>query len=157
MSFYEADNACVKCLRKQDSVVNLTGETLLVNSLPTCLHKFCNQCVDREFTTKRQFKCPIESCTAMVKRATLTTKTIDEHEVGEDTKIRKKIKEIFNKTEKDFESLNAFNDYEEEVEDIIYNLAHGIDVEDMNKKVDKYRSVCWCMYVQIYLCMYLFI
>ena len=94
----------------------------------------------------------------MVKRATLTTKTIDEHEGGEDTKIRKKIKEIFNKTEKDFESLNAFNDYEEEVEDIIYNLAHGIDVEDMNKKVDKYRSVCWCINVQsMYVCVYVFI
>ena len=139
MSLVEADNACVKCMRKQDSVLNLTGETLLVNSIPTCLHKFCNQCVEREFSKKRQFKCPVESCTAMVKRSTLTTKTADEHEVSEDAKIRKKIKSIYNKCEKDFESINAFKDYEEEVEDIIYNLVHGIDVEDMNRKVQAYR------------------
>ncbi len=139
MSFYEAENACVKCFRKQDSVSNLTGETLLVNSVPTCLHKFCNQCVDREFSAKRQFKCPVESCTAMVKRGTLTAKTADEHEVSEDARIRKKIKNIYNKCQNDFECLKAFNDYEEEVEDIIYNLVHGIDVDNMNKKVEKYR------------------
>ena len=75
----------------------------------------------------------------MVKRSTLTTKTADEHEVSEDAKIRKKIKSIYNKCEKDFESINAFKDYEEEVEDIIYNLVHGIDVEDMNRKVQAYR------------------
>ena len=139
MSYFDAENACVKCLRKQDSVMNLTGETLQVNKIPTCLHKFCNQCVDREFSSKRQFKCPIESCTAMVRRATLTTLTIDEHEVSEDAKIRKKIKGIYNKFEDQFDNLNAFKDYEEEVEDIIYNLVHGIDVEEMNKKVEAYR------------------
>jgi hypothetical protein len=34
----------------------------------------------------------------------------------------------------------AFRDYEELVEDIIYNLVNGIDVEAANSAVEKYRA-----------------
>lgn len=50
------------------------------------------------------------------------------------------VKEIFNKTEEHFpptpEGLLAFKNYEEDVEDMIYNLVHGIDTESTKKKID---------------------
>ncbi|KAH8041127.1 hypothetical protein HPB51_013787 [Rhipicephalus microplus] len=45
----------------------------------------------------------------------------------------------YNKREEDFETLRAYNDYLEEVETIIYNLANEIDVEATRRKVEQYK------------------
>lgn len=133
------ENICAICKTAQDAVQNLTGEVLLVNTNLDCTHKFCKQCVEREFARKREFKCPIPSCRAMVKKNTLTEKTLDEVEASRDAQIRKEVKRIFNKTEADFPTLEAFRDYEEEVEDIIFNRVHGIDEEKMLQKISLYE------------------
>lgn len=53
--------------------------------------------------------------------------------------IRRKILKDYNKREEDFETLRAYNDYLEEVETIIYNLANEIDVEATRRKVEQYK------------------
>ncbi|KAH9369636.1 hypothetical protein HPB48_010695 [Haemaphysalis longicornis] len=45
----------------------------------------------------------------------------------------------YNKKEEDFETLRAYNDYLEEVETIIFNLANEIDVEATRRKVEQYK------------------
>ena len=65
---------------------------------------------------------------------------IDEIEVERDFSIRKKIKAIYNKSADTFPSEDDFRDYEEMVEDIIFNLVNNIDVEETNKKVALYQK-----------------
>ena len=45
----------------------------------------------------------------------------------------------FNKKEEDFNSLDDYNNYLEEVETIIFNLTNNIDVIEMNKKIEQYK------------------
>jgi hypothetical protein len=70
----------------------------------------------------------------------------DELEAERDTRLRKIYKDIFDKTEEDFalnpknmEEFKTYADYQEFVEEIIFNFVHGIDVEIMKGKVDQYR------------------
>jgi len=45
----------------------------------------------------------------------------------------------YNKRQMDFNALKDFNDYLEEVEDIIFNLCEGVDVKATEGKVEAYR------------------
>lgn len=54
--------------------------------------------------------------------------------------IRKRVSNIFNKREEDFPSLREYNDYLEEVEDMIVNLVEGIDVPAIEAKISQYQK-----------------
>lgn len=135
------DNFCVMCKTAQDSVDNLTNKCLLVNfvsdSPNKCGHKFCEACKKRQLGTKKQFSCPV--CGAVVKQSTLTESSLDEIEVQTDAKVRKRLKDIYNKTEEDFATLKDFGDYEEMLEDLIYKLVHNIDKKDTEWQIECYR------------------
>lgn len=60
--------------------------------------------------------------------------------VEKEVNIRKRILRDFNKKEEDFATLREYNDYLEEVETIIYNLANNIDVIETNKKIEQYKK-----------------
>ena len=75
-----------------------------------------------------------------MKKTSLTTKTADEAEVERDTKIRKRIKAIYNKPSSAFENLDDFHDYEEYVEDMIFNLVNGINEAEINQQIEAYKS-----------------
>lgn len=49
--------------------------------------------------------------------------------VERDLRIRRKIRAIYNRNREDFSALKEFNDYEEDVEDIIFVLVHGTEHE----------------------------
>ncbi|KAH6759369.1 cyclin-dependent activating kinase assembly factor-related / CDK-activating kinase assembly factor-like protein [Perilla frutescens var. frutescens] len=53
--------------------------------------------------------------------------------------IRKRIANIYNKREEDFPSLREYNDYLEEVEDMIINLVEGIDVPAIEARIAEYQ------------------
>eukprot|EP01027_Heterolobosea_sp_BB2_P015803 GEZU01022588.1.p1 GENE.GEZU01022588.1~~GEZU01022588.1.p1 ORF type:complete len:195 (+),score=51.81 GEZU01022588.1:418-1002(+) len=57
-----------------------------------------------------------------------------------EAQIRKRILAEFNKRPEEFESLRAYNDYLEEIEDIIYNLVNDLDVIATNAKIEMYRK-----------------
>jgi CDK-activating kinase assembly factor MAT1 len=46
----------------------------------------------------------------------------------------------FNREECDFETLRDYNDYLNDVEDSIYNLIYGIDIEATEKKMQDYQA-----------------
>lgn len=60
--------------------------------------------------------------------------------VEKEVNIRKRILRDFNKKEEDFSTLREYNDYLEEIETIIYNLANNIDVVETNKKIEQYKK-----------------
>ena len=70
----------------------------------------------------------------------LSNRSIDETEVERDFRIRKGIKAIFNKTEAEFPTLDSFKDYEEMVEDLIFNKVNTINVEDTNAAIERYKQ-----------------
>lgn len=60
--------------------------------------------------------------------------------VEKEVNIRKRVLRDFNKREEDFMTLREYNDYLEEIETIIYNLANNIDVVETNKKIEQYKK-----------------
>lgn len=56
-----------------------------------------------------------------------------------DAHTRRRHLSWFNKCREDFESDRAYDDYLEKVEDIVYNMVHGIDLEGTRAFVAKYR------------------
>lgn len=60
--------------------------------------------------------------------------------VEKEVNIRKRILRDFNKKEEDFSTLREYNDYLEEIETIIYNLANNIDIIETNKKIEQYKK-----------------
>jgi CDK-activating kinase assembly factor MAT1 len=47
---------------------------------------------------------------------------------------------IFNKRPEDFESLDAYNDYLESVEDIIFDLVNNENIQAIEDKIEEYRK-----------------
>eukprot|EP01039_Chlorochromonas_danica_P008736 gene8736-9629_t len=129
---------CVLCKSKQDSALNLREQFFLVNTAAGCGHRFCSTCTQREFHTKRQFACP--RCKVIVTQSKLSAKSLEEIEAERDSAVRRKLKALFNKTEADFLSLDDLRDYEEMVEDLIYNLVHSINVEETKAAIEKYKQ-----------------
>ena len=70
----------------------------------------------------------------------LSQKDPDEIEVERDFTIRKRIKGIYNKTCDSFPSDLEYKNYEEVIEDVIFNLVNNIDVQLTNKQVERYQS-----------------
>ncbi|KAG5185926.1 CDK-activating kinase assembly factor MAT1-domain-containing protein [Tribonema minus] len=126
------EDVCSIC-KSEDKI---TQDKLLVNNL--CGHKFCGSCCDREFSRKKVFQCP--KCKKDVKRTGLTQKTLDELAVQKELTHRRRILKIFNKTEEDFETLLEYNNYLAEVEDLIYDLTNGVDVEACLAKIRAYED-----------------
>lgn len=59
--------------------------------------------------------------------------------VEKEVDIRKRILRDFNKKEEDFATQREYDDYLEEIEDIIYNLSNNIDVMETNKRIEQYK------------------
>lgn len=60
--------------------------------------------------------------------------------VEKEVNIRKRILRDYNKREEDFSTLAEYNDYLEEVENIIYNLTNNIDIMETNKRIEQYKK-----------------
>ncbi|XVE83102.1 hypothetical protein DITRI_Ditri16bG0060400 [Diplodiscus trichospermus] len=57
-----------------------------------------------------------------------------------EVQIRRRMNNIFNKREEDFPSLREYNDYLEEVEEMIFKLVEGIDVQAIEEYISKYQQ-----------------
>jgi len=60
--------------------------------------------------------------------------------MNKELQTRRRIRNIYNKRQEDFPSLRAYNDYLEEVEDIIFNLIEGVEVASTEEKLMKYQD-----------------
>lgn len=130
---------CAKCGVSEGDASNLTQTALFTNLVVGCGHQFCHSCIEREFSRIKVFPCPI--CDKPVKRAKLSTRTLDDVQCEKDTSWRKRVLKVFNKVESDFQSLLEYNNYLEEVEDIIYSIVNEEpDAEVRKAKVKDYEE-----------------
>ena len=81
--------------------------------------------------------CP--ECRIPLRRNNFRIQLFEDANVEKEVDIRKRVLRDFNKKEEDFGSLAEYNDYLEEVETIIYNLANNIDIVNTNKKIEQYK------------------
>lgn len=108
----------------------------LVN--PECYHKMCESCVARIFTLG---PAPCPTCGRQLRRNKFRAQTFSDVHIEKEVDTRRRLAKIFNRLEEDFQSLEAYNDYLEEVEMITFNLISGVDVEKTERKVRAYESV----------------
>jgi CDK-activating kinase assembly factor MAT1 len=107
---------------------------------PDCYHKMCESCVDRIFS-HGPAPCPVAGCRRKnLRRNKFRPPTFDDLRMEREVDIRKRMANIFNRREDDFETLRAYNDYLGNVEDMTFNLVNGIEVEETNKKVLAYEA-----------------
>ena len=132
---------CAICGTEENSTTDLTGAKLLTNipeRPPPCGHRFCARCVERRTFGQKQFACPVEGCAAIVRQRTLhERKTWDDHLFEKGVDWRARVVKVYNKTQADFASLAEYNDYLEEVEDIVFNLLHARTDEDRERELRK--------------------
>lgn len=111
----------------------------LVN--PECYHKICESCVDRIFGLGPA-QCPYKGCDKILRKNKFKTQIFGDVGVEKEVDIRKRVFNVFNKTLADFDNnLEEYNKYLEEVEDIVYNLDHGIDVVKTEEKLRTYEEL----------------
>lgn len=102
-----------------------------------CGHGLCESCVDLLFL-KGSGSCP--DCKIPLRRNNFRVQLFEDASVEKEVDIRRRVLKDYNKKEEDFSSLAEYNDYLEEVETIIYNLANNIDVINTNKKIEQYKK-----------------
>lgn len=107
---------------------------LMVN---ICGHALCDNCVELLFV-KGSASCP--QCNIALRRNNFRVQIFEDASVEKELDIRRRILKDFNKKEEDFKSLLEYNDYLEEVETIIINLANNVDVESTKRKIDQYKK-----------------
>ncbi|XP_046849188.1 CDK-activating kinase assembly factor MAT1-like [Xenia sp. Carnegie-2017] len=131
----DLDQQCPKCKTSKYRNPKLK---LLVN---VCGHKLCLNCVDVLFT-RPSAACP--ECSTPLRRSDFRVQQFEDLIVEKEVDIRKRIVKIFNKREDDFskeaDPLRVYNDYLEEVETIVWNLANNIDVDETNRKIEQYKK-----------------
>lgn len=106
---------------------------------PECYHKICESCVDRIFSLGPA-PCPYPGCGIILRKNKFKKQVFDDLSIEQEIDIRRRVGNIYNKTEEDFEDLKEYNKYLEQVEDIVFNLVNRIDVEETELKLKQYES-----------------
>ncbi|KAL9605159.1 MAG: hypothetical protein Q9219_000093 [cf. Caloplaca sp. 3 TL-2023] len=130
----ENDDICPVC--KSSRYLN-PNMRFLVN--PECYHKMCESCVDRIFSTGPA-PCPVAGCARTLRKQRFRKQTFEDLKIEREVDIRRRVAQVFNKEESDFETLRAFNNYLEEMEVATFNLLEGIDVATTERKLAAYAA-----------------
>lgn len=126
-----SEDSCPVC--KSDPFID-PGMRLLVSP---CYHRLCESCVERLFAHGTG-ACPVCGCS--LRRTNWAPASFEDLHVEREVRIRKRILAIFNQTLEDFTDVRAYNDYLEEVEDIIFKLVNEEDVQATNERLEAYRQ-----------------
>lgn len=109
----------------------------LVN--PECYHKMCESCVDRIFSTGPA-PCPVAGCARTLRKQRFRRQTFEDLKIEREVDVRRRIAQVFNKQESDFETLRSYNNYLEEMEVVTFNLLEGVDVAATERKLAAYAK-----------------
>ncbi|XP_014282532.1 CDK-activating kinase assembly factor MAT1 [Halyomorpha halys] len=125
------DQVCPRCRTTKYRNPSLK---LMVN---VCGHSLCENCVDLLFL-KGSGSCP--ECHVPLRRSNFRVQLFEDPNVEKEVDIRKRVLRDFNKKEDDFATLEEYNDYLEQVEEIIHNLVNGIDTFETNRRIEQYKK-----------------
>ncbi|XP_018417549.1 PREDICTED: CDK-activating kinase assembly factor MAT1 [Nanorana parkeri] len=108
---------------------------LMVN---VCGHTLCESCVELLFA-RGSGTC--QECNTPLRKSNFRVQLFEDPTIDKEVEIRKKIIKIYNKREEDFPSLREYNDFLEEIEEIVFNLTNNVDLDDTKKKLDMYQKL----------------
>ncbi|KAL1649540.1 TFIIH/NER complex subunit [Diplodia intermedia] len=106
---------------------------------PECYHQMCESCVDRIYS-HGPAPCRIVGCGKTLRKNRFRKKTFEDIQVEREVDIRRRVAAVFNRREDEFETLQDYNDYLNDVEDVTYDLIHRINVEQAEAKLRKYAD-----------------
>ncbi|KAH8280567.1 hypothetical protein KR018_010272 [Drosophila ironensis] len=124
------DQACPRCKTTKYRNPSLK---LMVN---VCGHTLCESCVDLLFL-KGSGSCP--ECMVPLRRNNFRVQLFEDPMVEKEVDIRRRILRDYNKREEDFGTLEEYNDYLEEIENLVYNLCNNIEIIETNKRIEAYK------------------
>ncbi|XP_061599049.1 CDK-activating kinase assembly factor MAT1 [Cololabis saira] len=124
------DQGCPRCKTTKYRNPSLK---LMVN---VCGHTLCENCVEMLFV-RGSGNCV--QCDTPLRKNNFRVQLFEDPTVDKEVEIRKKVMKIYNKRDFDFRSLREYNDYLEEVEDIVYNLTNNNDVENTKLRMEQYQ------------------
>eukprot|EP00928_Gymnodinium_smaydae_P037150 TRINITY_DN25830_c0_g1_i1.p1 TRINITY_DN25830_c0_g1~~TRINITY_DN25830_c0_g1_i1.p1 ORF type:complete len:357 (-),score=79.43 TRINITY_DN25830_c0_g1_i1:34-1044(-) len=109
-----------------------------------CDHPVCGPCVKRLFRGPASAARLCPACGVTLRGATdFSDRSRESREVDAEAQIRRQIREIYCKTSQDFASPEEYDEYLEQVEDIICTLASPASqakVEETWQRVERYRA-----------------
>uniref|UniRef100_A0A3P8Y2F0 CDK-activating kinase assembly factor MAT1 n=1 Tax=Esox lucius TaxID=8010 RepID=A0A3P8Y2F0_ESOLU len=124
------DQGCPRCKTTKYRNPSLK---LMVN---VCGHTLCESCVDMLFV-RGSGNCV--QCDTPLRKSNFRVQLFEDPTVDKEVEIRKKVLKIYNKRDFDFSSLREYNDYLEQVEEIVYNLTNNIEVERTKQIMEAYQ------------------
>ncbi|KAJ3154363.1 TFIIH/NER complex subunit [Geranomyces variabilis] len=125
-------DTCPVC--KSDRYLNPTLRLLV----SPCFHKMCDTCINRLYL-QGPAPCPI--CRTRLRKQDFVAQTFEDLYVEKEIQQRKLIARVYNKRPEDFKNnLKAYNNYLEEVEDILFNLINDIDVAETKARIERYKA-----------------
>ncbi|KAJ5996282.1 hypothetical protein N7499_007402 [Penicillium canescens] len=128
------DEVCPVC--KSSRYLN-PDMRFLIN--PECYHKMCESCVDRIFSGGPS-SCPVAGCRKTLRKNKFRKQTFEDIGVEREVDIRRRVMQILNRREEEFDSKRAFDDFLEQREEIIMNLVTRIDVAKTESQLQKYAA-----------------
>lgn len=130
----EDDETCPVC--KTTRYFNKDMEFLIH---PECYHRMCRTCVERIFKDGPN-QCPYAGCHKTLRLRGFKSAYFSDLGVEREVDIRRRVAAVFNNVEEDFESLDAYNTYLEEVETLTDDLVNGSEVQ---RKTAEAKLVEW--------------
>eukprot|EP00123_Amoebidium_parasiticum_P013184 comp21815_c0_seq1/m.31079 comp21815_c0_seq1/g.31079 ORF comp21815_c0_seq1/g.31079 comp21815_c0_seq1/m.31079 type:complete len:323 (-) comp21815_c0_seq1:512-1480(-) len=125
---FDADT-CPKCARDRGVHHNM------VFMVSPCGHKVCDDCRQRMYGYNQSAQC--HQCRMVVNKNAWTEQRFEDIGVQKEVQIRAKYQKEWNKTREDFKTLDEYNDYLEEFEEIIYCLVNNENVEWAKEKLQR--------------------
>ncbi|POR37848.1 RNA polymerase II transcription factor B subunit 3 [Tolypocladium paradoxum] len=89
-----------------------------------CYHRMCKTCVERIFKDGPN-QCPYAGCHKTLRLRGFKSAFFADLKVEREVDIRRRVANVFNKVEDDFEALDAYNDYLYMVECLTDDLVNG--------------------------------
>ncbi|KAJ7413120.1 hypothetical protein BTVI_44210 [Pitangus sulphuratus] len=99
--------------------------------------KRCESCVELLFV-RGAGNC--HECDTPLRKSNFRVQLFEDPAVDKEVEIRKKVLKIYNKREEDFPTLDEYNDFLEEIEEIVFNLTNNVDLENTKKKMELYQK-----------------
>ncbi|EYE99779.1 TFIIH/NER complex subunit TFB3 [Aspergillus ruber CBS 135680] len=106
---------------------------------PECYHKMCESCVDRIFSGGPA-NCPVAACHKTLRKNRFRKQTFEDINVEREVDIRRRVMQILNRREEEFDSKRAWDDFLEQREEIIANLVTRTDVSKTESDLQAYAS-----------------
>ncbi|KAK0391724.1 hypothetical protein NLU13_1223 [Sarocladium strictum] len=114
-----AEESCPVC--KTSRYFNKDIE-FLIN--PECYHRMCRTCMERIFRDGPN-QCPHAGCHKTLRKRGFKSAFFSDLRVEREVDIRRRVANVFNKVEDDFETLDDYNDYLYKVECLTDDLVNG--------------------------------